>query len=140
MAGGTGGTHATDRHDPGVFRSGIVHPLSESGDRFRGPWNAGAPLEKITGVHGPRCETMLQALEEIRRHRFLEQPDGGVFVWVSLPEELDTQEMFHQAIERKSLTSPGGLFRGWKTRNAIRLNFSNVKRGRSRKAWHGLRR
>ncbi len=87
-------------------------------------------IEAITSVHGPRCETMLQALdEELSDIASWSKPGGGVFVWVSLPEELDTTEMFHQAIEKKVAYIPGGVFSvDGSTRNAIRLNFSNVKR------------
>ena len=49
-------------------------------------------------------------------------------MWVSLPGRLDTAEMFPQAIERKVAYIPGGVFSvDGRTRNAVRLNFSNVK-------------
>ena len=56
------------------------------------------------------------------------RPQGGVFVWVSLPEELDTTEMFQLAIRKKVAYIPGGVFSvDGSTTNAVRLNFSNVK-------------
>jgi 2-aminoadipate transaminase len=87
-------------------------------------------IEEITGVQGPRCDAMLQALdEELPDIASWSKPDGGVFVWVSLPEELDTTEMFHRAIEQKVAYIPGGVFSvDGSTKNAVRLNFSNVKR------------
>jgi 2-aminoadipate transaminase len=86
-------------------------------------------LDAISAAHGERCRTMLEALEEhlgdIARWS---RPEGGVFVWVSLPEGLDTTEMFHQAIERQVAYIPGGVFSvDGSTKNAVRLNFSNVK-------------
>jgi len=55
------------------------------------------------------------------------KPTGGVFVWVSLPEQLDTTEMFQKAIEQKVAYIPGGVFSvDGSTKNAVRLNFSNV--------------
>ena len=86
-------------------------------------------LAAITEVQRQRCDTMLAALEErlgdIARWS---KPDGGVFVWVSLPEPLDTTEMFHAAIERQVAYIPGAVFSvDGRTRNAVRLNFSNVK-------------
>ncbi len=86
-------------------------------------------LERITAAHGERCATMLRALDahlsDVARWS---KPDGGVFVWVSLPERLDTTEMFHQAIERQVAYIPGGVFSvDGSTKNALRLNFSNVK-------------
>ena len=129
MAGGTGGTHAPDRHPPGILRSGIVNALSEGGDRVRGPGMLEPHIEEITGVHGPRCETMLQALdEELSDIAPWSKPDGGVFVWSLSPRSWILREMFHQAIEKKVAYIPGGVFSvDGRTRNAIRLNFSNVK-------------
>ena len=56
------------------------------------------------------------------------KPAGGVFVWVSLPEQLDATAMFHPAIERKVAYIPGAVFSvDGRTKNAMRLNFSNVQ-------------
>ena len=86
-------------------------------------------LERITAAHGDRCATMLRVLDEhLSEVARWSKPDGGVFVWVSLPERLDTTEMFHQAIERRVAYIPGGVFSvDGSTKNALRLNFSNVK-------------
>ncbi len=86
-------------------------------------------LEGITAAHGERCATMLRALEEhLSEVARWSKPTGGVFVWVSLPEQLDTTEMFQQAIEQRVAYIPGGVFSvDGSTKNAVRLNFSNVK-------------
>jgi 2-aminoadipate transaminase len=86
-------------------------------------------LAAITEAHGIRCETMLEALDanlsDVARWS---KPEGGVFVWVSLPEKLDATEMFHHAIERRVAYIPGEVFSvDGSTKNAVRLNFSNVK-------------
>lgn len=86
-------------------------------------------LERITGAHRQRCDTMLAALQEqLAGNARWSKPNGGVFVWVSLPEKLDTTEMFQAAIERQVAYIPGGVFSvDGRTKNAVRLNFSNVK-------------
>jgi len=86
-------------------------------------------LERITDVHGARRDVMIQTLEEeLSGIARWSRPDGGVFVWASLPEQLDTAKMFHRAIEEKVAYIPGGVFSvDGSTRNAVRLNFSNVK-------------
>lgn len=88
-----------------------------------------AHLDLMRKVHGERCATMLGALEEhLSGLARWSLPEGGVFVWVSLPERLDTTEMFHDAIARKVAYIPGGVFSvDGSTRNALRLNFSNVR-------------
>jgi 2-aminoadipate transaminase len=86
-------------------------------------------LEAISATHGERCDTMLGALEEhLSGVARWSKPDGGVFVWVSLPDHIDTTEMFHRAIEEKVAYIPGGVFHvDGSTKNALRLNFSNVR-------------
>jgi 2-aminoadipate transaminase len=86
-------------------------------------------LTAISGAHGARCSAMLEALDQhLSGMARWSRPQGGVFVWVSLPEELDTTEMFHLAIRKKVAYIPGGVFSvDGSTRNAVRLNFSNVK-------------
>ncbi|MBT8396918.1 MAG: PLP-dependent aminotransferase family protein [Gemmatimonadetes bacterium] len=85
-------------------------------------------LQRISAAHGARRDTMLAALErhlsDVARWS---KPEGGVFVWVSLPEGLETTEMFHRAIEKQVAYIPGGVFSvDGSTKNALRLNFSNV--------------
>jgi 2-aminoadipate transaminase len=86
-------------------------------------------LENITRVHGERCRVMLEALEEeLSDIATWSRPEGGVFVWASLPQALDTAELFRRAIDKKVAYIPGGVFSvDGSTRNAVRLNFSNVE-------------
>ncbi|UCC48818.1 MAG: PLP-dependent aminotransferase family protein [Gemmatimonadota bacterium] len=86
-------------------------------------------LQAITSAQRLRCDTMLEALEQqLTDIARWSKPDGGVFVWVSLPEQLDTTQMFQAAIQRQVAYIPGAVFSvDGSTRNAVRLNFSNVK-------------
>ena len=86
-------------------------------------------LERIGAAHRERCDALLVALKEhlggIGRWS---KPDGGVFVWLSLPRQLDTAAMFRDAIERQVAFIPGAVFSiDGSTKNAMRLNFSNVR-------------
>ena len=52
-------------------------------------------------------------------------PQGGLFLWVTLPEEMDSAQLLKRAIEQKVAFVPGGPFHpcgGGK--NTMRLNFS----------------
>lgn len=86
-------------------------------------------LERITRTHGERRDVLIQALEEeLSGIARWSRPAGGVFVWASLPAQLDTAEMFQQAIGEKVAYIPGGVFSvSGGTQNAVRLNFSNVR-------------
>jgi 2-aminoadipate transaminase len=53
------------------------------------------------------------------------QPEGGLFLWATVPEEIDTLELFHEAIKFKVAFVPGEVFYGENpAKNHMRLNFS----------------
>jgi 2-aminoadipate transaminase len=85
-------------------------------------------LERLRGVNRERCEAMLHALDE----RFAgvahwTKPEGGLFVWVTLPERVDTWELFKAAVENKVAYIPGAAFAvQGDHRSTMRLNFSNA--------------
>ena len=57
------------------------------------------------------------------------RPEGGLFLWVTLPEHIDTDELFFDAIEHKVAFVPGEQFYGENAdRNHMRINFSFVSK------------
>ena len=73
-----------------------------------------------------RC--MLESLEEFMpRMAGLSwtAPEGGMFIWITLPEGMDTEEMFKEAIERNVAYVVGSAFHpAGGGHNTMRLNFS----------------
>ena len=54
-------------------------------------------------------------------------PDGGLFVWVTLPEHIDTGKLMATAAEHKVAFIPGTPFYFDDTgKNTMRINFSNA--------------
>lgn len=54
------------------------------------------------------------------------RPDGGMFLWVTLPEEISAMELFEKAIRENVAFVPGEAFYlNGKGKNTFRLNFSN---------------
>jgi len=54
-------------------------------------------------------------------------PEGGLFIWVTLPETVDGDELFAAANERGVLIGRGSLFHvGGGGRNTLRLTFSSA--------------
>ena len=52
-------------------------------------------------------------------------PHGGLFLWVELPENCDSRELFAEAVKRKVAYVPGdGFFPATGKKNYFRLNFS----------------
>ena len=83
-------------------------------------------LQRVHAAYRDRRDCMIRALQ---RH-FPEQaqwtrPEGGLFVWVTLPSGFDGHELFVAARQKGVLYSRGDLFHSDATgRNALRLTFS----------------
>ena len=55
------------------------------------------------------------------------RPKGGLFLWVVLPEWMDTSNLFKEAVKEKVAFVPGAAFyANGGGRNTMRLNFSNA--------------
>jgi 2-aminoadipate transaminase len=53
------------------------------------------------------------------------KPEGGLFLWATVPEGIDTLELFYEAIKFKVAFVPGEVFYGEKpAKNHMRINFS----------------
>jgi len=53
------------------------------------------------------------------------KPQGGLFLWATVPERIDTLELFYEAIKFKVAFVPGEVFYGEKpAKNHMRINFS----------------
>ena len=83
----------------------------------------------IRKVYKERRDVMLKALEEYMPEGVQwTHPKGGLFLWVKLPECIDTQKIFPDAVKEKVAYVPGGSFhpKGG-GHNTMRLNFSASK-------------
>lgn len=57
------------------------------------------------------------------------RPEGGLFLWVTVPKHIDTAELFFDAIEHKVAFVPGEQFYGENPdQNHMRINFSFVSK------------
>ena len=87
-----------------------------------------AQVEKIKGLYRVRRDAMLEALE---RHMPKDagvrwtRPEGGLFLWVTCPEQIDCDEMFPEALKENVAYVIGSAFHcDGSGRNTMRLNFS----------------
>lgn len=83
-------------------------------------------IRNLVEIYRERRNVMLAAMEE-----FLDglaqwtNPQGGLFVWATLPDYIHTSEMLASAIEAKVAYVPGsGFFPYRGGENCLRLNFS----------------
>ena len=85
-------------------------------------------LPKIIDMYKRKRDIMLQSLEEYFPPgcRWT-HPRGGMFLWVELPEYINTVEMFQEAIEKKVAYVTGkSFFVNGNGLNTMRLNFTNA--------------
>ncbi len=92
----------------------------------------GPYLDRLNSTNLRRRRELMQALEThfAPLGARWTRPEGGLFAWVTLPEEIDAWQQFEQAVEQKVAYIPGAAFavRGGH-RNTLRLNFSNIADG-----------
>ena len=88
--------------------------------------NLSMHIEKIKHAYGTQRTAMIEA---IQKHFPFDitftNPEGGMFLWVTLPKGASAMELFHKAIKEKVAFVPGNPFYINKTDvNTLRLNFS----------------
>ncbi len=85
-------------------------------------------LRSMRSLYQERCDAMLSALaEELPDGVHWTTPDGGFFVWVTLPEGIDTYPLLYKAIDAGVVFIPGAAFTpSDEPSNKLRLAFSAV--------------
>jgi len=93
------------------------------------PGRLDAHVRRLRATYAARRDAMLAALA---RHlpdgcRW-SRPEGGMFLWVTLPPAVDTVELLREASREGIAFVPGAPFtvREGGARNTMRLNFSNA--------------
>ncbi len=86
-------------------------------------------ITAIRKTYKERRDIMLESLEQYMPDGVeWTHPKGGLFLWASLPNNLDTSTIFRSAVEAKVAFVPGGPFHPLGGgENTMRLNFSNAK-------------
>ena len=111
---------AADLHTPS-FSQRIVYEAVQDGfiDRH---------IPEIRTLYAAQCRHMLAALErEFPKQVSWNRPDGGMFIWVDLPEGVDSGALLAKAIERNVAFVPGAPFYAVDPKkNTLRLSFVTV--------------
>jgi 2-aminoadipate transaminase len=96
---------------------------------FLREYDLDAHFKKSVEYYRAKLDFFLDTLEE----SFPEEmgvkwikPEGGLFLWITVPEEINTLELFYKAIEEKVAFVPGEAFypEGFRRHNTMRINFS----------------
>lgn len=85
-------------------------------------------LRQIVEVYKQRKEVMIQqVMASFPEGTRIAPSGGGLFLWVELPEEIDTLEMFDYVFQKNIAYVPGVFFcPDGNGKNAMRLNFSTA--------------
>lgn len=85
-------------------------------------------IESIKANYGQKRDHMLQLMKEhFPESATWTRPDGGLFVWVTLPDGISTTRLLERAVEDKVAFIPGTpFFPDGGGDNTMRLNFSNA--------------
>jgi len=111
---------AADLHTPS-FTQRIVYEVVKDGFLEK-------HIPTIRDLYAKQCRAMLDALEEyfptdVRWN----VPEGGMFIWVTLPSHIDSAELLKQAIAQNVAFVPGApFFCGAPQHNTLRLSFVTV--------------
>lgn len=119
MAGAfTIGKQVSDVHT-GVLNQMIV-------SRWFDEYDVDAHIEKIRKIYKHKLELMCSSLDEYCKEINYVRPQGGLFIWAKLPDNVDMTDYCAKLIERKVAVVPGSAFMIDDTLpcSYIRLNFS----------------
>ncbi|WCE03667.1 PLP-dependent aminotransferase family protein [Pseudoxanthomonas sp. JBR18] len=85
-------------------------------------------IPTIRDLYAHQCQLMLQALaEHFPPAATWTRPEGGMFIWVTLPQGIDTTALLAQAIARNVAFVPGAPFYATDPQvNTLRLSFVTV--------------
>ncbi len=111
---------AADLHTSSLDQR-IVH-------RYMTDFDSSAHIERIRQAYGERYAIMDATLRETMPPGFKwTHPEGGMFLWVTCPEGVDTNELLREALLRKVIFVPGqDFFPDSSGQRFMRLNFSNA--------------
>ncbi|UIF91831.1 PLP-dependent aminotransferase family protein [Cupriavidus necator] len=111
---------ASDLHTPS-FTQRVAYEVLKTG-------MLDSHIAAVCDLYGKHCSVMLDALS---RHMpagvSWSQPEGGMFIWVELPENIDAMALLEEAVANKVAFVPGAPFYAKNPRhNTMRLAFVTV--------------
>jgi 2-aminoadipate transaminase len=85
-------------------------------------------LQTVRAAYRAQCDAMLSAIEKhLPRDIRCTHPEGGMFLWMTLPDGMSATDLFPRAVEKGVAFVPGPAFHAnGGGENTMRLNFSNA--------------
>ncbi|MBE7035532.1 MAG: PLP-dependent aminotransferase family protein [Ruminococcaceae bacterium] len=115
------GKQATDVHT-NVFAQMIAA-------RYLRDYDIDSSIEASRVLYKHRCSLMLSCMDAcFPKCVSFTRPEGGIFIWATMPEGIDSGKLMLEAVERKVAFVPGSAFMTdiEKPSNCFRLNYSTM--------------
>ncbi len=111
---------ATDLHTPSLTQR-IAHEVIQDGF-------LDAHIPTIRKLYGAQCEAMLASLaRHMPQGVSWNRPEGGMFIWVTLPAQIDSMQLLETAVANNVAFVPGApFFANDAQKNTLRLSFVTV--------------
>ena len=103
---------------PSMFSQSMISEYLENAD-----WQG--QIDTFRGVYKERRDAALEAMAEYLPKLSTTQPDGGFYLWITLPEGIDSKAMLPLAVKELVAYTPGTAFYGDGTgQNKLRICYS----------------
>ena len=95
-------------------------------DLFLEKLDIDAHIGKICGLYKDKCALMLGEMDKKLKNIKYTRPDGGLFLWCTLPEHIELSAFIKTCVENKLAVVPGGTFLPDEREisHSFRVNFS----------------
>ena len=96
-------------------------------DEYLKNYDMDAHLESVRKIYRHKCGLMLSEIEKnFSKKITVTKPEGGLFIWATLPEDCDMMTFCTKAVENKVEVVPGTAFLISESEksSSFRLNFS----------------
>ncbi|MEA3122970.1 MAG: 2-aminoadipate transaminase, partial [Paraburkholderia sp.] len=115
---------ATDLHTPSLTQR-IVYEVVKDGF-------LDVQIPAVCTLYSGQCQAMLDALaRHMPQAVSWNRPEGGMFLWVTLPAGIDTMQLLEAALAHNVAFVPGApFFANEAQHNTLRLSFVTVPRAR----------
>jgi 2-aminoadipate transaminase len=117
---GTIAKRATNLYiSPGMVSEAIVHQFAVSGDLDRS-------IATVCAALGERAGLLAESLRKHIPGATFTEPDGGYFLWVDLPSDVDVDKLFPAAMKKGVAVVKGSDFLLDGGKSSVRLAYSAV--------------
>jgi 2-aminoadipate transaminase len=124
---------ASDLHS-NFFSQRVVHQFLQDNDLER-------HLARIRAAYKQQRDLMIEMIEECFPPEITYvKPEGGMFLWLQLPDEVPARSLLEEAIQQGVVFVPGDAFypNGNGGQHQLRLSFSNAEAAKIEKGMRGL--